>query len=107
MEIGRLSTQVTLKSPPTGEDSLGQPSGSWTTVATVWADIKNLSGLEAIKAGVESAVTKSSVRIRYRADVTAAMRLTRGTTDYNITAVLEDPRKKWLDLVCEAVNAAS
>lgn len=103
MEIGRLRSRVTLQSPSTEEDELGQPIPGWVDVASVWADIRNVSGLDAIKSGADVSIVRASARIRYRADVTAAMRLVFGATAYAITAVLPDQRRKYLDLVCEVV----
>ena len=103
MEIGRLSSHVTLQSPSTKEDEIGQPIPGWADVATVWADIRHQGGLEAIKSGADVSIVRASARIRYRSDVTAAMRLVFGATVYSITAVLPDQRRKYLDLVCEVV----
>ncbi len=102
MDIGRLRFQVTLQSRSTTPDSEGG-QGGWTTAATVWADIRHQNGLEAIKSGADTSVVKASVRIRYRASVTAGMRLVFGSATYNITAVLPDAGKRWTDLVAEVV----
>ena len=105
MKIGSLNRQVTIQSPPTAEDALGQPTGSWTTVATVWANVRLLNGLETIKGGAEASVAKASIRIRYRTDVTSAMRVVHGSTTYEIKAVLPDVAgKQYLDLACQVVT---
>jgi SPP1 family predicted phage head-tail adaptor len=46
--------------------------------------------VEAIKAGAEASVVQASIRIRYRTDVTSAMRVVHGSTTYEIKAVLPD-----------------
>jgi SPP1 family predicted phage head-tail adaptor len=66
MNIGRINRQVVIKAPPTGQDALGQPTGDWTTFATVWANVRYLSGTESIKAGADTSTAKASIRIRYR-----------------------------------------
>lgn len=98
-----LDKRVTLQQPATGEDAAGQPSTSWSDVATLWANIRLQSGLETIKAGAEKSIVRASVRIRYRTGITAGMRILHGTTAYNIEAVLPDPGKRHVDLVCEVV----
>jgi SPP1 family predicted phage head-tail adaptor len=104
MNIGSLNRQVTIQSPPTAEDALGQPTGSWTTVATVWANVRALNGLETIKGGAETSVAKASIRIRYRTDVTSAMRVVHGSTTYEIKAVLPDVAgKRHVDLACSVL----
>lgn len=104
MEPRRLNTQVTLKSPATAQDDAGQPTGDPTTVATIWADIRHLSGLEAVKAGADTGIVKASIRIRFREGVTSAMEVVSGSTTYRITAVLPDSQRRWIDLAAEVVN---
>lgn len=103
MEIGRLSSQVTLQSPPSAQDDQGQPTGPWNVVTTLWADIKHTSGLQAIRGGVDTSLVKASIRIRWRAGVVAGWRIVWGSSAYNIMAVLPDSRRQYIDLVCEVL----
>jgi SPP1 family predicted phage head-tail adaptor len=104
MNIGSLNRQVIIKQPAAVQDAAGQPIPTWTTLATVWADIRSLNGLETIKGGAETAIGKASIRIRYRTDVTAAMRVVHGSTTYEIKAVLPDVAgKRHLDLACAVI----
>jgi SPP1 family predicted phage head-tail adaptor len=105
MQAGRLNQRVTIEAPPTAQDTDGQPTGGWVTVATVWADIRHQSGLEAVKAGAVASTVKASIRIRYRTGILSGMRLLHGATAYNILAVLPDlAGKQHVDLVCEVVS---
>jgi SPP1 family predicted phage head-tail adaptor len=104
MPIGMRRVRGQLQSPPNTQDAQGQPSGSWTTVATIYADVRHLNGLEAIRAGADTSIVQTSVRIRYRTNVTAAMRLAFGSKTHEIKAVLPDAKKRWLDLACEVVQ---
>lgn len=102
MQAGRLNRRCTLQQPATDKDEAGQPIPGWSAVANVWADIRMKSGLEAIKAGAPVSTIQASIRVRYRAGITAGMRVTHGGTIYNITAVLPDvARREFLDLICE------
>ena len=104
MQAGRLNRRCTLQQPGTATDELGQPIPGWTDVATVWADIRMKSGLEAIKAGASVSVVQASIRVRYRAGITAGMRVVHNLTNYNITAVMPDVGgREFVDLVCEVV----
>jgi SPP1 family predicted phage head-tail adaptor len=103
MDAGLLRALVLLQSPPSGQDTEGQPSGSWSTVATLHADIRHVAGLEAVKAGADSSVVKASARIRWRTNVASGMRLLKGTTVYMIQAVLPDAGRRHVDLVCEVI----
>lgn len=102
--IGQLRHRVVLQSQVQTQDDIGQPSTAWLDDATIWADLRHQSGLEAIKNGMDVSVVKASARIRYRA-VNAGQRLTHGSTTYSITAVLPDAKRAYVDLVCESVNA--
>lgn len=104
MQAGRLNRRVTLQAPGTTQDELGQPIPGWTDVATLWADIRMKSGLEAIKAGASVSVVQASIRVRYRAGITAGMRVVHNLTNYNITAVMPDVGgREFVDLVAEVV----
>ena len=105
MQAGRLSTRCTLQQPGTATDELGQPIPGWTDVATVWADIRMKSGLEAIKAGAPVSTVQASIRIRYRAGVNAGMRVVHNLTAYEILAVQPDVGgREYVDLVCQVVS---
>ena len=105
MQAGRLNRRCVIQTPSTATDELGQPIPGWTDVATVWADIRMKSGLESIKAGASVSVVQASIRIRYRAGITAGMRVVHNLTNYNITAVMPDVGgREFVDLVAEVVS---
>lgn len=106
MNASQLRHRVTLQSPVTTQDALGQPSTNWLDTATVWADVRHTNGLDAIKSGADVSVSKVSIRLRYRA-TSPAMRVLHGTAVYQVQAVLPDGKKSYVDLVCEAVNVVS
>ena len=105
MQAGRLNRRCLLQSPSQSVDELGQPIPGWTDVATLWADIRMKSGLESIKAGASVSVVQASIRVRYRAGITAGMRVVHNLTAYNITAVQPDVGgREFVDLVAEVVS---
>lgn len=106
MNAGKLNRRVVIEARQQGVDSWGQPlPDAWAPVATVWASIKNLSGLGAIRADAQTSTVKTSVRVRYRAGLAAGMRVVHGATVYRIEAVLPDAAgREWVDLVCESVS---
>lgn len=108
MEAGRLRHRVTIEQPSDAQDSsTGALTRSWSTLATVWAEIAPLSAKEFIAAQAVDSEVSARITIRYRDDVTAAMRIVYGSTVYNIAGVLPDPvsGKDWLTLpVTRGVN---
>lgn len=104
MSAGKLNRRATIKALQSGQDEIGQPVTTWSTVATVWADIRHLSGLEQIKGDADASIVKASIRIRRRSDVNAGMRAYEGATAYEIKAVLDDDKRIYLNLACERVS---
>ena len=103
LPAGSLRNRVVIESPSSSQDSIGQPTISWSTFATVWASIRQLAGLDAIKAGldVDIGATRASIRIRWLAGVTAGMRVTHGSDIYDIKGVQYDQvGKEFVDLIC-------
>lgn len=106
MNAGSLNTRVTIQQNTPAQDDIGQPIASWATLATVWANVRHVSGMESIQGDADASSLKASVRIRLRRDVTNAMRVVIGSKTYEIRAVLPDEeRLDYLDLSCEALNA--
>lgn len=104
MDAGSLSSRVSIKARSTSVDAIGQPAETWVTIATIWANVRHLSGSESIKADRELSVVRASIRIRWRTDVGAGMRVTAGGATYEVRAVLPDAqRREFVNLVCERV----
>lgn len=105
MKAGNLNTMVTIQAPLAGQDAVGQPTSGWSTLAEVWADVRQGNGLEVVKAGAPVSEIKASIRIRWRTDVTNAMRVLVGSTPYEVEAVIQDEaRRVFTDLVCKVVR---
>lgn len=101
---GRLRQRIAIERPPTDQDDVGQPLGPWVPVATVWADIRHVSGIETVKSGADTSIVRASIRIRIRGDLDAGMRAVHGAAIYDIKALLPSPAAGYIDLVCESVS---
>lgn len=103
MEIGKLNRRIVIQSRDAGTDDAGQPLQTWTTLASVWADILGATGMGTIKAAVGGVeVNAYSFRIRYRTDLDAADRVVFNSQNFDVKSVRHDfARKEWTDLVCE------
>lgn len=101
MPAGKIKDRVTLLQRQSGQDELGQPSAAWVDVASLWAEVRFVSGIETIKAGRETSTSRASVRIRRRSGVVAAMRLRIGAVAYEIVDVIPSADRAWLMLICE------
>jgi SPP1 family predicted phage head-tail adaptor len=106
LNLNRFSRRVTIQQRATTDDAIGQPVETWATVCEVWAYVKAPTGMQTTERAIadrEASPTTYSIRIRYRTDITAAMRVVLGTTTFAISDVIEDfAGREYLDLVCVA-----
>ena len=101
---GRLTTPIVIQQQTTTTDAIGQPLLTWTDFALVWANVKHLSGSEAIKAGAVTSAVQASMRVRWLTGIDAGMRVLSDGQTYQIKAVLPDARREYTDLVVELVS---
>ena len=105
-----IDKRVTLQRLAEGKDATGAPLAEWVNVVTpgdgkLWASIKDLTGRQYVAAGAGQNAVSTTIRIRKRAGVVAAMRVLHGGAVYDIEAVLEKDGE-WLDLMCtKGVNS--
>lgn len=103
---GRLNRRVTFQRKTLTTDDWGQPIESWADVATVWANVRTISGVGFVNnefqaGGSEVSRTTASIRIRKRNDITHDMRVLVGSSIYDIRAVLPDEEgDEYMDLAC-------
>lgn len=110
LDAGQLNRRITIERRTAGQDAAGQPLTTWETVAQVWANFRAPSGAasaERLAADREASLTTYSVRIRYRTDITAGMRVTEAGAVYDINQVIPDAAGRvHTDLVCTVGGAA-
>ena len=106
MQAGPLRSIVTVLKLAAGRDAAGQRlPDNWVPHCRARANILHQSGAAAIKGDGEASVVRVSIRIHYRADITAAMRVREGPDTYQIDAVLPDKvRRKSVDLTCSLIK---
>ena len=104
MRAGNLRNRVALQRLQSGTDAIGQPSTSWVDVATVWADVRYVSGIETIKAGRDVSTSKASIQIRYTSGVDISMRAVVAGVGYEVVDIIPDAKRAFLTLICEAVK---
>jgi SPP1 family predicted phage head-tail adaptor len=89
MRAADLKNRVTIEQLTQSKDTFGGMVDVWGNVATVWAGIRNLPGTERrlVKAGGQIAEARTEITVRWRAGITAQMRVKKGATIYNIRHV--------------------
>lgn len=106
LRAGTLKDRITIQQHTQEKDEWGTlipGSEAWVELTKAWSDVKHPSGLGAIKADAEVSIVRASIRIRWRTDVDAGMRVVFGTAVYDIEAVLPGGNRQHVDLVCKRV----
>lgn len=65
MNIGKLDKRITLQTRSATLDDYGQELNSWSDFATVWANVKPISGREKLRAMAVQSILTHTVTIRY------------------------------------------
>lgn len=99
-----LNNRITVEQRTTGEDAIGQPVETWETVAELWADVRFLSGMSAIRGDADVSEVQASVRIRHRTGLNQGMRVIFDGQAYDIKAVLPDGKRQFIDLICGGIQ---
>ncbi len=102
MNAGKLRHQVTIKKPIETQNAYGEPEVRWQDIATVWAQVEPLRGREYFASKQMVAEVEVRITIRYRSDVTAKMKIAKGTDDYLIETIINVmERNRELQLMCK------
>lgn len=103
--VVHLDCRVDIQRPVAGQDAVyGAATPAWALVATVWAEVQDVlpSRSEAVKQGLVQGRRQARVRIRYRADVDASMRIVLGARVMQIVGgPSEIGRKEYLEMLVE------
>lgn len=106
MEIGRLRHRITLMRQVNEINDYGATQTKWKSIATVWAEVKPLSGREYFSAQqVQSEIT-TQIWLRHLDGIKPSMRVKFGKRFLEVVAVLNtQERNVSLQLMCkEAVD---
>lgn len=108
MRAGRMDRRITIQQSDSTRTALGDPNGSWTTLASVWAEVVPTSGREYTNGAAEQRVASRVTRFRIRYLAAAAadtqLRVLYNGQTYDIQHIAEIGRRQGLDLVGEAVG---
>ena len=107
MNSQKYNRKIRIEQDGEVQDASGAWVTGWSTLAELWADVRHTSGAEAIRGDAITSTARASIRIRYRTDIDAGMRVVVVSTGavYNIVSVLPDLQGRvFVDLVCEVVT---
>lgn len=106
MKAGQMRHRITIQNFTTHSDDFGQEIMKWFDVATVWAEVRAISGRERLAAGAEMSEVTLRVWLRYRDDVGSSSRILwkqkgRRLLAYGITSAIPDLKASRLELLCK------
>lgn len=100
-QAGQLDRRITIQNFSETTDSFGQEVKSFSTLASVWANVVEKVGREGEDGEMIAATKKVEFVIRYRTDVDEEMRISYNNNTYKIQAIQSaDARKAFLKIVC-------
>ena len=101
INAGDLTDRIVIEQATETRNAVGEPVLTWSTFATVWADVSALSGHEAERYGEVVGLTGHKVTIRALPGVKTAMRIIYETTrTLEIGAINEYERGWYMELIC-------
>ena len=104
MRAGSLRHRVRIQQLVIARTTTGSTGSDWADLCTVWAEVKGVSGRAFLAASAEQSEVTFDIRIRYRDDVMARMRVVHKAQTLEIVAPLPDESRQWLRLMCKTVK---
>ena len=103
MDIASLRHRITIERVAETVDSVRDIKSSWTTFATVWAEVRSLNGREYWESRQVNSEITGKIKIRYLSGITTKMRIKFGSRIFDIEAILntEERNREMILLVKE------
>lgn len=109
LSAGDLNRKITIERPTVHGSFTGAGKQKWTEVAKVWAQVQDHlpSRGEKLANGFINTARPARIRMRYRSDITANMRVILGNRVMQIiSAPAELGNRQWLEVMVEDYGSA-
>lgn len=107
MQTGKLDQRIILQSLAETQNTFGETSLTYTTVATVWGRVISEKGQESFESARVNARETVRIAIRYRDDVTQKWRLQWGGQSYNVVYLDRTMRRQGELWITAELNGAN
>lgn len=104
MRAGKLDKTIIIERQSESVNTAGTVTSTWTTIATLRAEVLQASAGEFLKAHGEAESASIIFRVRYVADITTDDRVSFGGAAYDLVEIKEMGRRRGLELRCERVR---
>lgn len=102
--IADFDRRLVLDAPVNTQDDIGGIERSWVFVDVIWARMTALGGVERFKGEREESAITHVITIRWRPDITGAMRLRLASRIFLIHAAVDgDGRRRTLNCRCSEI----
>lgn len=98
--IGRLDQRIVVEQRTVTKQSNGEETIAWSTLATVWAEVKHVSGKELLARYGIDAEQALTFRIRSRDDLDATMRVGYQGRYFDIKGLPLHTREPYMTISC-------
>jgi SPP1 family predicted phage head-tail adaptor len=108
MSAGELRHKLTIQQPDTTEGSAGEELPNYSTFASVWGKVEELSGSELLVGRQAGSDVTHSIKIRHHSGIKSNMRVLWDVEGryFNLTQppIDKDTRKRYVYLMCREVT---
>lgn len=104
MKAGKLDRRVEIKVKTATRNSFGEEVISYTTLATVWAEVLPVTGREFYTAQQFVPEAQLKMRIRFREDFDETAKITYDNKDYDILYLAEIGRADGLEILVKRTS---
>lgn len=92
IDPGKMNRHITIEqftAATPAQDATGEPSGTWTTYTSAWAEKYDVGGKERFMGSERQAEVSSVFRVYYDSGITHAMRIVCDNINYDIQWINE------------------
>lgn len=100
--IGQMRDRVTVQTRTKAVNDYGEPVPTWEDLATVWAQVEQISGAKTLG---EAPELTSRVTLRAISGLTPACRLVIDGVVHQIQSVVVDPTGRFVEVLCQSKEA--
>jgi SPP1 family predicted phage head-tail adaptor len=105
LDSGDLWARVTIETPTSAQNEMGEATLTWATFATVWADVQPLSGREAERYGEVVGLSAYKITMRYLPGMSTKMRFVYDDRTLEI-GQLNERERRWIhEAICTEKSA--
>ena len=89
MNPGQLGQRVRLERAEFSQSETGEVTPTWVSLGDVWGSVEPQAGREFVAGGAMQSELTTKIRIRWKAGIQSADRVTYGGRSYNIQSVID------------------